>query len=339
MDQDPIRTRLERADDDQAADLVADFLRVPRLDALPRPGEVAGWRLGDWERAAAAVGFVADGRTKHSFLFRHEILPVTFGLATTPGDERSWPNTCGDLRRRWRLLLIDAVVQLRRPAPGVGEDALRRRALDDLARGAVADREAAAEIRRVRQAAEAREATLRKLMREAECGRTEADALAAAVLDERGGDAPGPEAWAEAAEEALRRQRERQRQDKEAAKAAREAERASRAAGQAERAEDRARREAERAAVEAERDAARAKARERAALWEAIDERRREARKAANEADRQIAELIAARLDQAEARAAAAEARHIALVTALAPLLGRADGEAIAEARRLLSGA
>jgi len=331
MDSDPIRARLERVGEDEALALAAVFLGVPVLEALPRPGDVVGWRLGDWERTAEQLGFAADGRTKHSFLFRHRQMPVTFGLATTPGDERSWPNTCGDLRRRWRTLLLEAVDVLRRPAPGVSEDALRRRLLDDLARGALADREAALEVKRARQAATAREETLRKLMREADCSREAAEGLAAAVLDERDG-VPDPAAWAEACEEALKRVREQSRLEKEAAKAVREAERAARASQQSERAEDRAAREAERARVEAEREAQRAKAAERAGLWAAVEERRAGARRALNEADRQIQELLAQRLDQAEAR----EARLRQIVEALRPLLAAGTPEALAEARRLL---
>lgn len=331
MDSEPIRSRLERAGEDEGLDLAADFLRVPRLDALPRPGDVAGWRLGDWERAAEGLGFAADGRTKHSFLFRHGVLPVAFGLATTPGDERSWSNTCGDLRRTWRLLLAESVRLLLTPQPGVGEDALRRRCLDDLARGALADREAGRAIRRARAAAQAREDTMRKLMREADISREAAEALIAAVLDGRGGVADA-QAWADAAAEALQRERERVRLEREAARAAREAERESRAAAQAGRAEERAAREAERAADEARRAAERAKAAERAALWSAIEERRAAGRKALNEADRQVQELVAARLDQAEARLA----RLQATVDTLRPLLAAATPEAVAEARRLL---
>lgn len=334
MDSEPIRTRLERAGEDEALDLAADFLRVPRLDALPRPGDVAPWRLGDWEKASAALGFAADGRTKHSFLFRHGVLPVTFGLATTPGDERSWSNTCGDLRRSWRLLLMEAAQLLRMPQPGVGEDALRRRCLDDLARGALADREAGLAIRRARAAAQAREDNLRKLMREADCSREAAEALVAAILDQRDGIADA-QAWADAAAEALQRERDRARQEREAAKAAREAERQTRAAAQAERAEDRAAREAERAADEARRAVDRAKAAERAALWAQIEERRAAGRKALNEADRQVAELVAQRLDQAEARTA----RLQQVVDALRPLLAAGTPEALAEARRVLDSA
>jgi hypothetical protein len=334
MDSEPIRARLERAGEDQALDLAAGFLGVPPLDALPRPGDVVGWRLGDWERAAEQLGFSADGRTKHSFLFRHRLMPVTFGLATTPGDERSWPNTCGDLRRRWRVLLLEAAQVLGGPAPGVSEDALRRRTLDDLARGVLADREAALEVKRARQAAAAREETLRKLMREADCSREAAEALAAAVLDERGG-VPDPTAWAEASDEALKRVREGVRQEKEAARLAREAERSARASQQSERAEDRAAREAERAATEAQRAAERAKAAERAGLWTAIEERRASARRALNEADRQIQELVAARLDQAEAR----EARLRQILDGLRPLLAAGTPAALAEAQRLLDSA
>lgn len=334
MDSEPIRTRLERAGEDEAVDLAADFLRVPRLDALPRPGDVAPWRLGDWERAAEALGFAADGRTKHSFLFRHGVLPVSFGLATTPGDERSWSNTCGDLRRAWRALLGEAARLLHAPQPGVGEDIVRRRCLDDLARGALADREAGLAIRRARAAAQAREDSLRKLMREADASREGAEALAAAILDERGGVADA-QAWADAAAEALQRERERARLAREAARAAREAERQGRAAAQAERAEDRAAREAERAVDEARRAAERAKAAERAALWAAIEERRSAGRKALNEADRQVAELVAQRLDQADARIA----RQQQALDALRPLLAAGTPEALAEALRVLDAA
>lgn len=331
MTDEPIRSRLARADEATALDLAAGFLGVPRLDDLPRPGDVAPWRLADWERAAAALGFDADGRTKHSFLFRHRIMPVSFGLATTPGDERSWPNTCGDLRRRWRALLLEAVAVLAAPAAGLSEEALRRRLLDDLARGALADREAALEIRRARDAMQRREEALRKLMREAECSRVEAESLTIAVLDERGGVAEAA-AWAEAADEALKLLRERRRAEKEAQRAAREAERAERAGRQQERAEDRAAREAERARAEAERAAERAKAAERAGLWAAIEERRTLARRAFNESERQIQELVAQRLDQAEAR----EARLRTALEGLRPLLAAASPEALAEARQLL---
>lgn len=334
MDSAPIRARLEQAGEAEALDLAADFLGVPRLDALPRPGEVVGWRLGDWERSAEALGFAADGRTKHSFLFRHQAMPVTFGLATTPGDERSWANTCGDLRRAWRVLLLEAAQVLLAPAPGVGADALRRRTLDDLARGALADREAAAEIKRSRQAALAREENLRKLMREADCSREAAEALAAAVLDE-GGGVPDSSAWAAASEEALKRLRDNLRLAKEEARTAREAERQARSSQQGERAEERAAREAARAAAEAARSVEKAKAAERAGLWTAIEESRAAGRRALNEADRHIQELVAARLDQAEAR----EARLRQTIDALRPLLITATPEALAEARALLDSA
>ena len=55
-------------------------------------------------------------------------------------------------------------------------------------------------------------------------------------------------------------------------------------------------------------------------------------RRAANDAERQINELVAARLDQAEARAAAAESR----LEAVRRILARGDAAAVDEARRLL---
>ncbi len=220
------------------------------------------------------------------------------------------------------------------PRPGVGADPLRRRTLDDLARGALADREAATEIKRTRQAALAREDTLRKLMREAACSREAAEALAAAVLDE-GGGIPDSSAWAAASAEALRRLREHLRQGKEAARTAREAERQARTSQQDERSEDRAAREAARDVAEAVRTAEKTKAAERAGLWTAIEESRSAGRRALNEADRHIQELVAARLDQAEAR----EARLRQVVDALRPLLAAATPEALAEARALLDSA
>jgi hypothetical protein len=65
-------------------------------------------------------------------------------------------------------------------------------------------------------------------------------------------------------------------------------------------------------------------------LWEAIDAQRREARRVLNDTDRQITELVAARLDQAEARLVALKAR-------LRELLARGDDTALAEARALVA--
>lgn len=327
----PIRARLEAAEPDARPDLAAAFLGLPRLEDLPRPGDVASWKIEDWERHAARHGFEVAGRSKHSYLFRHTLVPFTFGLASSPGDQRSWTNTCGDLRRRWRILLEAAVKALLAPAPGLSDEALRRRILDDFAHGTLGDAEARAELARAREAHLARERAIARLMKESGRPRHHAEAIIAAVHDELGGDDEA--SWTRAAETALQRLREQLHAQREAARAARMARRLAYEERRRQRAIERAQRAERERAEQAAAAAERARAAEREALLQAVEAEHQQIHRAVHEAARHIAHLVAERLEHAQARVQ----RLQQVLAELRPLLDQPTPEHLEHAKALIA--
>ncbi len=94
-----------------------EFLQLPKVEDVPRPGAVRGWEIDDWRNFAIKSGWKEVEQTKHQFLFEHRVWTdgIRFGIAKTPGDWRSGMNSCSDLRKRflsWRMMLYTALKAL-----------------------------------------------------------------------------------------------------------------------------------------------------------------------------------------------------------------------------------
>lgn len=91
-------------------DVAAKWMGLPGVGDCPTPGQARNWSKEQWEEWAKTFGYVFQGRTTHSYLFQHGLVPhLNFGIATTPGDFR----TPMAMAREVRCGIRDAVARLR----------------------------------------------------------------------------------------------------------------------------------------------------------------------------------------------------------------------------------
>jgi Asp/Glu/hydantoin racemase len=70
--------------------VIARWFGAPVVSDCPTPGQASAWTKGDWEKWAAAYNYASEGRTAHSYLYRHKFVGhLAFGIATSPGDFRT----------------------------------------------------------------------------------------------------------------------------------------------------------------------------------------------------------------------------------------------------------
>jgi len=82
---------------------LAVYCGLPPKAAIPRPGETEGWEIRQWSVWAKEHGFNGMEKTTHSHQFTWPTYPnIRIALSTTPGDRRSYVNSCQDLRLAWR---------------------------------------------------------------------------------------------------------------------------------------------------------------------------------------------------------------------------------------------
>ncbi len=70
-------------------DYIAGILGLPKVDDIPRPGDVGDWRLPEWKEWGKKYGFVREDKSAHAFVILHDELPLRISISSTPSDFRS----------------------------------------------------------------------------------------------------------------------------------------------------------------------------------------------------------------------------------------------------------
>ncbi len=104
---------------DDAYDVLAGLLRLPRISEFPRPGDARTWGLNEWTEWGSERGFVLGAKTKHGQVVQHRQWPtVNLHIGVSQGDVRSAMNCAQDARHT----LIDFLERARQACRILSQD-------------------------------------------------------------------------------------------------------------------------------------------------------------------------------------------------------------------------